>query len=308
MNVNGFVLRANVGNRVGIRGCDSFTIQMPGERDRTQQKHHKNKNGRLSALSQSGNTLAPVHAIPNVTVVLPVFNEEKNLGRLFERLADSLQRDSIVYRIIAVDDGSTDGTASVLASYVARFPIHVVRHAQNAGLGAAIRSGLMEAVRLSPPDGAIITMDADESHSPALIMSMMEALDRGFDVVIASRFQKGSRTLGVPFHRTMVSDAASLVFRATFPTRGVLDFTSGYRAYRATALSKTMQLYGDSLFEFEGFQCMVDLLLKLRAAGCTFTEVPLVLRYDLKEGGSKMKVFRTAVRTLHLLLTRKLGR
>ena len=92
-----------------------------------------------------------------------------------------------------------------------------------------------------------------------------------------------------------------------FPTPGVRDFTCGYRAYRASALATASKAYGDSLFEFEGFQCMVDLLLKLRATGARFTEAPSVLRYDLKQGQSKMRIVRTATRTLHLLIKRRLG-
>jgi len=239
--------------------------------------------------------------------VLPIFNEESNLGALFERIDDSLRKESIPYRIIAVDDGSTDGTARVIETFRSRASLEVVRHGANQGLGAAIRSGLMEAVRLTSADGVIVTMDADESHTPASIARMLEAMDRGFDVVIASRFQEGSECQGVPLHRRFLSVAASVLFRILFPTPGVRDFTCGYRAYRVSALRRAVGKYGDSLFEFDGFQCMVDLLLKLRGTGAQFAEVPVVLRYDLKQGQSKMRIFRTAARTLQLAARRRLG-
>ena len=88
----------------------------------------------------------------------------------------------------------------------------------------------------------------------------------------------------MPLHRKVLSVAASALFRVLFPTPGVRDFTCGYRAYRASVLKRAMDRYGDSLFEFDGFQCMVDLLLKLRKIGARFAEVPVVLRYDLKQG------------------------
>lgn len=242
-----------------------------------------------------------------LTIVLPIFNEESNLGPLFERIDGALRKASIPYRIVAVDDGSTDGTPGVIETFRSRATLKVVRHAANQGLGAAIRSGLMEAVRLSAADDVIVTMDADESHTPASIARMLEALDRGFDVVIASRFQAGSVCLGVPAHRQALSVAASLLFRILFPTKGVRDFTCGYRAYRVSALRRAVAKYGDSLFEFAGFQCMVDLLLKLRGADARFAEVPVVLRYDLKQGQSKMRVFETAARTLQLAVVRRLG-
>jgi dolichol-phosphate mannosyltransferase len=255
-----------------------------------------------------GDAAARAPAQPVLTVVLPIFNEEKNLGRLFAGLDDSLRRKPLVYRIVAVDDGSTDGTADVLAAFQPRVPLQVLRHAVNQGLGVAIRSGLMEALRLSSAGDIIVTMDADESHTPSLIARMLEAIDAGHDVVIASRFQPGSRTLGVPLHRRALSVCASVIFRMLFPTPGVRDFTCGYRAYRASALQQAVERYGDKLFEFDGFQCMVDLLLKLRAVGAKFAEVPIVLRYDFKLGQSKMRVFRTAIRTLQLAARRRLGR
>ena len=242
-----------------------------------------------------------------LTIVLPIYNEESNLGPLFERIDESLRKESIPYRIVAVDDGSTDGTPRVIEAFRARASLEVVRHRVNQGLGAAIRSGLMEAVRLTSADDVIVTMDADESHTPASIAKMLEAIGRGFDVVIASRFQEGSECLGVPLHRRFLSVAASVLFRVLFPTPGVRDFTCGYRAYRVAALRRAVDRYGDSLFEFDGFQCMVDLLLKLRGAGARFAEVPVVLRYDLKQGQSKMRVARTAARTLQLAARRRLG-
>ena len=165
----------------------------------------------------------------------------------------------------------------------------------------------MDALRLSSADDVIITMDADESHGPSLITRMLETINQGFDVVIASRFQPGSESHGVPLHRRILSSGASLVFRILFPTAGVKDFTCGYRAYRVSAVQRVLDTYGDNLFEYDGFQCMVDLLLKLRSIGASFSEVPFVLRYDLKKGQSKMRIVRTIMRTLELVIRRRLG-
>ena len=216
--------------------------------------------------------------------------------------------EGLVYRIVAVDDGSTDGSAELLDSLTSDLPLDVVRHPVNQGLGAAIRDGLVQALRLASSDNdVIVTMDADESHTPGLIRQMIEALEQGADVAIASRFRRGAACHGVPLHRQSLSVGASWTFRLLFPTRGVRDFTCGYRAYRAGMLARCLKEYGDSLFQFDGFQCMVDLLLKLRSSGARFAEVPLVLRYDLKQGKSKMRVLRTAVNTLRLAASRRFG-
>jgi dolichol-phosphate mannosyltransferase len=69
-----------------------------------------------------------------------------------------------------------------------------------------------------------------------------------------------------------------------------------------------MLKYGESFVDQEGFQCMVDVLLKLRRMPLIFGEVPLILRYDFKLGASKMRLARTATKTLGLLVQRKLGK
>jgi dolichol-phosphate mannosyltransferase len=238
-------------------------------------------------------------------LVLPIFNEDLNLARLLDRIDASL-RGERPYRIVAVDDGSTDRTSQVLEAYGSRVPLHIVRHAVNRGLGAAVRTGLMQALQMSSSDGVIVTMDADESHAPAHIAAMLEAAQAGFDVAIASRFQPGSQVRGVPLHRRALSQGASLLFRALFPIPGVRDFTSGYRAYRASVLRRALDKFGDQLFEFDDFLCTVDLLLKLRSVGARFIEVEMDLRYDLKKGPSKMRALQTAKRTLKLAIRRRL--
>jgi len=92
-----------------------------------------------------------------------------------------------------------------------------------------------------------------------------------------------------------------------FPTPNVRDFTCGFRAYRAGILKHAFDRYGELFVAESGFSCMVDILLKLRGLGAIMTEVPMVLRYDLKYGVSKMLVMRTIRDTLRLLVSRRVG-
>jgi dolichol-phosphate mannosyltransferase len=151
-------------------------------------------------------------------------------------------------------------------------------------------------------------MDADNTHTPGLIRNMIRVVREGADVVIASRYQSGSYIRGVPLHRKLLSLGARAMFQIFFPIPGIRDYTCGYRAYRASVLKEAFRRYGDDFVNQEGFQCMVDILLKLRRMDLIFREVPLILRYDLKEGASKMKVARTIGRTLGLIAQRRLGR
>jgi dolichol-phosphate mannosyltransferase len=242
-----------------------------------------------------------------VFVVLPAYNEEANLRQLLTRVREVMEEASLDYHVLVVDDGSRDGTPAILDELSARMPLTASRHALNQGLGATIRDGLEAAARTASPEDVIVTMDSDETHDPELIPQMVRIVDERPDVVIASRFQPGSRVFGLTKTRQVVSHLASLLCRISFPTEGVRDFTSGYRAYRASLLKRAFDHYGDGFIQVEGFQCMVDILLKLRRLDAIFGEVPLVLRYDLKQSASKMRVLRTARQTLVLLARRRAG-
>ena len=242
-----------------------------------------------------------------IFVVLPAYNEEANIGNLLRRIFESLTDEHLEFSIIVVDDGSSDRTQQILQEYGREFPLAVHRHERNQGLGATIRDGLREAAALASDRDIVITMDADESHTPGLMIRMVRMIREGYDVVIASRYQRGSRVYGLGLGRRIVSRAASILMRVLFPTPGVSDFTCGYRAYRAEALHQAYRLYGESLVDQDGFQCMVDILLKLRELPLIFGEVPLILRYDLKRGPSKMRLMKTSLSTLSLLWRRKRG-
>ena len=128
----------------------------------------------------------------------------------------------------------------------------------------------------------------------------------GRDVVIASRYRPGARVIGLSLFRRFMSFAARTLFVCLFPVSGVRDYTCGYRAYRCQILRQAMKSYRDQFISEDGFSCMVDILIKLNRQGAIFGEVPMILRYDLKHGASKMRVGRTIVDTLKLAAKRRL--
>ena len=219
-----------------------------------------------------------------------------------------MEENFIDYQVIVVDDGSEDRTTEIVERYARELPVTLIRHASNQGLGATLRDGLQAALDRSSDRDIVVTMDADDTHTPGLIVRMVRMIGEGYDVLIASRYQPESRVYGVPLLRRVMSAGASWLMRVLFPIHGVRDFTCGYRAYRAAVLRKAVSHYQGQLVSQDGFQCMVDILLKLRPMQLIIGEVPLLLRYDRKGGKSKMQVWRTARQTLGLLVRRKLGR
>ena len=236
-----------------------------------------------------------------VFVILPAYNEAAALPPLLHSLAQTMDLWNLEYHILVVDDGSTDQTREVALAAAVSLPITVLVHERNCGLAAALRTGLQAAVKQANPDDVIITMDADNTHPPGLILRMIQMILEGHDVVIASRYRAGAQIRGVPTMRRAMSKLAAILCRLMFPLRGVSDYTCGYRAYRARLLQAAMAQYGDLLIQETGFTCMIELLLRLRKFRPVVGEVPLVLRYDHKPGKSKMDVRRTALRTLRVL-------
>jgi len=234
-----------------------------------------------------------------IHVVLPAYNEEAGLTRLLPAITTALDAAREPHRIVVVDDGSDDATADVAARHAGS--TQVVKHPTNQGLGRTLRDGLAAALRDARDDDIIVTLDADDSHDPAIIPAMARSLRAGHDVVVASRFRPGSATHGLGLLRTTTSWGASLLMRATLPTPGVRDFTCGFRAYRASMLRRVIERNPDRFERLNGFECMVDLLMQLREANARFAEVPMILRYDRKQSASRMRVWRTIGRTLALI-------
>jgi len=210
------------------------------------------------------------------------------------------------HRIIVVDDGSTDATQDVCKSWSNRLPLIVLAHGSNLGLGAALQTGLVYVADAeeSPgtEDDVVVVMDADASHDAAVIPVMLSSIQaEQTDVVIASRFVSGAVVCGVPICRQFLSLGASWLLRLTFGIPNVRDYTSGFRAFRRSLIMQVVRSRGKLLFDEEGFAATFELLYRLHQAQARFGEVPIVLRYDHKQGPSKMHVWRTIQRYLYLI-------
>ncbi len=242
-----------------------------------------------------------------ICVALPAYNEANRLDQLLGRIALTFEENGLDFEIIVVDDGSDDETAEIAQKIAKELPIHLVRHKTNQGLHGAIDTCLRTAVDRCKPQDVIITMDADDTHPPKIIDRMLTAIDEGHDIVIASRYQYGSRVVGVPWHRVVLARIASFMFQCLMPIKGVRDYTSGFRAYRFEPIERAIDFYGSDFVSEQGFSCMVDVLLKMRRFNYVMGEVPIVLRYDQKHGPSKMEVGSTIWKTLVLFAKRRVS-
>lgn len=239
----------------------------------------------------------------NVHIILPSYNEELNLPNLLLKI-DLLAQQSPYFniRVYVINDGSKDNTLQVANNYNSYFHKNVIDIQPNGGLAGAMRRGFQEAIKELEDYDVIVALDADDSQNPFLIERMVKQINEGSDVVIASRYQNGSRILGLTSIRKIFSRGAGLIFTIFKNIEGVKDYTCGFRAYRVSILKKAMSTYGDKFIEEQGFACMAEIILKLNKLNAIFHEVPMILRYDQKMGESKMNVLKTVKSTLKLVL------
>jgi dolichol-phosphate mannosyltransferase len=247
-------------------------------------------------------------SLPQTILVMPAYNEAASIDELLRRAATALSAEGLPWAIVVVDDGSRDETAEIVRlAAEGNNSILLVQHPRNLGLGPAIVTGLARALEVSSdPKTLVVCMDADLTHPPEIIPQMRKAAEEGADIVIASRFQPGSRQVGLSPFRRLLSWGARRVFRLALNIPGVRDYTCGFRAFRAPVLARGFERFGrDGLIRRRGFACTDELLIKLAllnpAIRPVIREVPFILRYDLKRGKSKIRIGVTIAETIRLI-------
>ncbi|MBN1592707.1 MAG: glycosyltransferase [Candidatus Coatesbacteria bacterium] len=234
-------------------------------------------------------------------LLLPSFNEAENLAILIPSCISVLEKAPFEYDITVVDDGSTDETASIMSNCSKDRTVNLIRHSRNMGLGSALFTGFKELAPECDDGDLICTLDADNTHPPQLFLPLTSKLSEGFDVVIASRFESGGEVIGLSLYRRMLSRAAAVVLSTVYPAVGVRDYTSGFRAYRASCIREALDTFGDHFITRADFSCNAEILIKILSIGAKAAEIPLSLRYDRKHGSSKLRLVRTSMGYLALL-------
>jgi dolichol-phosphate mannosyltransferase len=167
---------------------------------------------------------------PSLGVVVPIYNEAASIERACREVVDAVRRYRGRALVIAVDDGSADDSAEIVERLTAELPgLELVRHEQNAGYGAALRTGARRAQELKLDYVAFI--DSDLTNPPSDLVKIGELAAQGHPYIKASRFVPGGDMSAVPFARRIVSRTGNIVASALFGTR-VRDVTNGFRAGR----------------------------------------------------------------------------
>ncbi len=230
-----------------------------------------------------------------IYILLPAYNEQEGIEKLLLRIKRVFKIIELPHEIVIVNDGSTDHTAQVIKSYKDDLPIDIINFKKNSGVKTVFNEGFKLILKKSNSDNDIlITLDSDNTQNPFYIYDIVNEINiNHYDLVIASRFKKPGNMVGVGFFRKVLSVGASKLFKIRFGVGGVSDYSIFFRGYRLGLLRKAYTKYGDNLLEGAGFSCIANLLIKINTLNPNIVEIPFILRYDLKEGGSGLHIFRT---------------
>ena len=236
--------------------------------------------------------------IPTTYVIVPTYNEADNLDELLEQLLAL----PVNLGVIVVDDNSPDGTGDKADGWAANHPtrVHPIHRAGKLGLGTAYIAGFRHAINVLNAE-RIMTMDADFSHHPRYIPSMI-ALSETKHIVIGSRYVPGGIAAeSWPWYRQLLSRAANMTTHMLLGLQAK-DTTAGFRLYHRAVL-ESIPL--DEILS-SGYSFLVEMLFLCQRRGWQIGEVPITFE-DRRKGTTKIsrnEIFKGQVTVFRLFFRR----
>lgn len=211
-------------------------------------------------------------------VIIPTYNEKENAEKIILKVL-SLAGE---FHVLIVDDGSPDGTASIVRSMQLTHngKVHLIERSGKLGLGTAYIAGFKWALKNGYE--YIFEMDADFSHNPDDLLRLFKACEDGADVAIGSRYVRGGRVVNWPWQRIFISKGGALYTQLITWMR-VKDPTAGFVCYKRKVL-ETIPL--DNV-RFVGYAFQIEMKYRAWKLGFKIKEVPITFQ-DRLEGTSKM--------------------
>ena len=228
------------------------------------------------------------------SVVVPAYNEENDIEKTLEDIRAYCERKNLCAEIIVVDDGSTDGTLALAETFSRRVPsCKVLRHSTNCGKGVSVRDGMMAA-----SGTYILFMDADGATPISAFEVFLPWLQKGFDIVIGSRYLPTSSILiSQSLHRVILGHIGNALIRLLL-IDGIVDTQCGFKAFTLEAAHSIA-----SRLTIRGWGFDMEMLSIGQKMGFQIAEVPV--EWKNAERKSRFRPIRDAHRTLMDLLTVK---
>lgn len=201
-------------------------------------------------------------------VIIPTYNEKENIESIIKAVF-SLPKD---FHILIIDDGSPDGTASIVKNLQSEFTnrLHIIEREGKQGLGTAYITGFKWALKNGYE--YIFEMDADFSHNPQDLLKLHKACsEEGADLSIGSRYVTGVNVVNWPIGRVLMSYFASIYVQIVTGMK-IADTTAGFKCYRREVL-ETIHL--DNI-KFKGYAFQIEMKYTTYKCGFNIKEVPII--------------------------------
>lgn len=225
---------------------------------------------------------------PLATVIIPAWNEERRMPASLQRIVAFVEGQSDPIEVVVVDDGSQDGTATIVEEFAQQHGfIRLIRN-PHGGKGAAIKTGVSQG-----RGKYLVLSDTDLSVPIEEIVKFLPPALNGYDVAIASREAPGAERIDEPYYRHLMGRVYNLLVRlAAVP--GIQDTQCGFKAFRREVARQVFPLQ-----TIEGWGFDVEVLFIARRLGYQIVEIPVRWYYGRE---SKVKPVKDTLRMVRDLL------
>ncbi len=236
------------------------------------------------------------HNSRNILVIIPTYNEIENI----QKIIDAVLQQGEDYNVLIVDDNSPDGTADVVKNHTQfNQRIFILEREGKLGLGTAYIAGFKYGIKQGFE--YILEMDADFSHDPNALPSLVKRCQSGADICVGSRYTKGGGIKNWSKYRLFLSFGASLYVRM-LTSLPVKDPTAGFICYNRRVL-QTIDL---DKIKFIGYAFQIEMKYAAHTLGFNIEEEPIIFK-DREEGTSKMNTSIVKEAMLGVLKMRKVN-
>jgi dolichol-phosphate mannosyltransferase len=232
-----------------------------------------------------------------LSVIIPTYNERENIKQLIPIIYSVFVDNQINGEVLVVDDNSPDGTGDIVKELQDKYEsLQLITRSSKEGLGVAYLEGYAKA-----KGEIIVSMDADLSHDPKEIPTMLKKIEEGYELVIGSRYTEGGKVLGKSKLNVFASKVACKLSRIGLGI-DVSDFTNGYRMFKKNVY-KSMKNEEFS----KGNTFLVEFIYFTYLNGFRISEVPITF-IERKRGKTKTNLLKETKALIGTILKLRFGK